>query len=76
MYYYCITPSRRLLAGAHLCFVSSRNIIKIKVPVRIVSRSGVKDDMVKMLKVRNKLTVIAQVVKKKNSTLAFMALGD
>ena len=62
IYYYCITLSQRLCAGAHLCFVSSRNIIKIKVPERIVSRSGIKDDRVKMLKVRNKLTVIAKVV--------------
>ena len=48
--------------------------MKIIVPIRIVSRSGVKDDKIKMLKVRNKLTVIAKIVK--NSTLAFMALGD
>ena len=74
MYFYCITPSRRLRAGAHLCVVSRRNIIKIKVPVRFVSRSRVKEDRVKMLKVRNKLTVIAKNVK--NSSLAFMALGD
>ena len=57
-----------------LCVVSRRNIIKIKVPVKLVSRSGVKDDRVKILKVRNKLTVIAKIVK--NSSLAFMSLGD
>ena len=48
--------------------------MKVKVPLRFVSRSGVKDDRVKMLKVRNKLRVIAKNVK--NSTLAFMAMGD
>ena len=54
--------------------VRRRNIIKIKVSVRSVSRSGVKDDRVKMLKAGNKLTVIAKIVKK--STLAFMELSD
>ena len=47
MYYYCTTPSRRLRVGARLCVVSRSNIIKIKVPVRFVSRSG---DRVKCLK--------------------------
>ena len=30
MYVYCITPSRRLRAGARLCVVSRRNIINKK----------------------------------------------
>ena len=34
-----------------------------KVTLKFVSGSGVKDDRVKMLKVRNKLTVIAKIVK-------------
>ena len=33
-------------------------LLKIKVPIRFVSWSGIKDDRVKMLKVRNWLTVI------------------
>ena len=33
-------------------------LLKIKVPIRFVSWSGIKDDRVKMLKVRNRLTLI------------------
>ena len=72
--FYCIVPSSRLRVDARLCVVSRNNIIKIKVPVRFIRRSGVKDDRIKMLIVRKKLTVIAKNVKKR--TLAFMALGD
>ena len=44
-----------LRAGARLCVVSRRNSINKK--FLYDCRSGVKDDRVKMLKVRNKLTV-------------------
>ena len=50
-----------LRAGARLCVVSRRNIINKK--FLYDCRSGVKDDRVKMLKVRNKLTVIANLLK-------------
>ena len=55
MYAYCITPSRRLRAGARLCVVSRSNIINKKFLYDLLVE--VKDDRVKMLKVRNKLTV-------------------
>ena len=39
-----VTPSRRLRAGARHCGVSRRNVIKV--PVRFICSSGVKDDSV------------------------------
>ena len=63
IYLYCITPSRRLReANIREARVSAvlveEMLLKIKVPTRFVSWSGLKDDRVKMLKVRNRLTVI------------------
>ena len=64
IYLYCITPSHRLRAGARQCGVSGRNAFKNKkVPIRYVSWCGIKDDRVKILKVRNRLTVMSDRLK-------------
>ena len=46
-----------------VCALLVEGMLKNKVPVKFVSGSEVKDDGVKMLKVRNKLTVIAKMLK-------------